>query len=446
MSDDERPDAAQPNVVGGPTRRRGDGGDLMPAMRFLRPAPSLGTPFRRFWWSFVISALGDGALLSAGPLLVSRETSDPALVAGAAFVTQLPFLLLSVVAGAFVDRLDRRRVVVAASALRGCSLTLLTAAVAVDRASIAVIYGCLFVLGVGDVLGQNAGSALLPALVPPEDLARANARIFGAFTVSDQLVGPPLGAALFVVGAALPFGLDAATFFVAALLVYGIRLPASATADERADKSSRLLAEMRAGVRWLWHHHVVRMLAVTLCIMNITFMGTMAVFVLYAKQRLGLGATGYGLLLTVSAVGGLVGTGFAARLERRFGPGNLLRAGLVIEGLTHVGLASTTDPWVAGAIMTVFGVHALVWGVVTVTIRQRAVPDEFRGRVNGVYALFSVGGAALGALSGGWIARGWGITAPFWFAAVVIAVLTAVVWRTFGRRLAREVGIEVGTG
>jgi MFS family permease len=395
----------------------------------------LGRDFNRFWGSYTISALGDGALLAAGPLLVAERSLDPALVAGAAFVQQLPFLLLAVLLGAVVDRLPRKPVLVAASLLRGGCIGLLALAVTTDTASIPVIYAALFALGCGDVLASNAAQAFIPGLVPPADLPRANARIFGAYTVSDQLIGPPLGAALFVATAALPFALDSATFFLAAALVAGIAL----REPPRETVPTKLRQEIAEGVRWLWNHHVVRMLAVTLCIMNITFMGTMAIYVLYAKQRLDLGPTGYGLLLTVSAVGGLVGTGFAARLEERFGASVLLRAGLVIEGLTHVGLASTTSAYVAGAIMAVFGVHALVWGVVTVSLRQRVVPDALRGRVNGVYQLFSVGGAAVGALLGGWIAREWGITAPFWFAAAVIAVLTVGVWRTFGRRLAREV-------
>lgn len=393
----------------------------------------LGRDFNRYWLSYTISALGDGALLSAGPLLVSRASSDPALVAGAAFVSQLPFLLFSLVAGAYVDRLERRAVLIAASLLRGSALVVLTAAVALDGASIPLIYATLFAVGCGDVLATGAASSLLPSLVPAGDLARANARIFGSFTVCDQLIGPPIGAALFVVGAALPFGLDAVTFFAAATLIARM----AAVPRPAVEQREHLLREVQAGVRWLWRHRVLRMLSLTICLMNVTFMGVMAVFVLYAKQRLGLGPTGYGLLLTASAVGGLVGTGFAARLEARLGAGALLRAGLVIEGLTHVGLALTRNGWVAGAVMTVFGVHALVWGVVTVTIRQRVVPDELRGRVNGVYALFSVGGAAVGALCGGWVARGWGITAPFWVAAIVIAVLTSGVWRTFGARLPR---------
>ncbi|MDX6224532.1 MAG: hypothetical protein QOE64_908, partial [Frankiales bacterium] len=304
----------------------------------------LGRDFNRFWGSYTISALGDGALLAAGPLLVAERSLDPALVAGAAFVQQLPFLLLAVLLGAVVDRLPRKPVLVAASLLRGACIGLLALAVTTDTASIAVIYAALFALGCGDVLASNAAQAFIPGLVAAADLPRANARIFGAFTVCDQLIGPPLGATLFVAAAALPFALDSATFFLAAALVAGIALrepPREATA-------TKLRHEIREGVVWLWNHHVVRMLAVTLCVMNITFMGTMAIYVLYARERLGLGATGYGLLLTVSAVGGLVGTGFAARLEARFGAGVLLRAGLIIEGLTHVGLASTRNPYVAG--------------------------------------------------------------------------------------------------
>lgn len=395
--------------------------------------PRLGRDFDRYWLSYTISAIGDGALLSAGPLLVSQRSEDPALVAGAAFVSQLPFLLLSLVAGAYVDRLDRRRVLIAANLLRGSALVVLTTAVVLGGAGIPLIYVALFTVGVGDVLATGSASSLLPSMVSPGDLARANARIFGSYTVCVQLIGPPIGAVLFVAGSALPFGLDAVTFFAAAALVARMSSVGTPSSGQR----EHLLREVRAGVRWLWQHQVLRVLAVTICIMNITFMGVMAVFVLYAKQRLGLGPTGYGLLLTASAVGGLVGTGYAARLETRFGAGALLRAGLVVEGLTHVGLAVTRDGYVAAAVMTVFGVHALVWGVVTVTIRQRVVPDELRGRVNGVYALFSVGGAAVGALTGGWIAHAWGITAPFWVAAGVVALLTPAVWRTFGARMPR---------
>jgi MFS-type transporter involved in bile tolerance (Atg22 family) len=95
----------------------------------------------------------------------------------------------------------------------------------------------------------------------------------------------------------------------------------------------------------------------------------------------------------------------APRLHDRFGPTTLLRAGLLIEITTHVVLVATRSPWFAGAVIVLFGVHTVVWGVVVATLRQRIVPDGLRGRVNGVYSLLDLGGAALGTLLDAFIAQ-----------------------------------------
>ncbi|MBE1563679.1 MFS family permease [Nonomuraea africana] len=136
------------------------------------------------------------------------------------------------------------------------------------------------------------------------------------------------------------------------------------------------------------------------------------------------------------AVGLLLGAAIAPRLQARFSDSLLLRVGLVIETLTHVGLALATTAWVAGPVLLAFGVHGSVLGAVITTLRQRAVPDELRGRVDSVYLWFSIGGAALGSLVGGVIARWLGITGPFWMSAVAMTVFTVLAWRPFGRRLA----------
>jgi predicted MFS family arabinose efflux permease len=177
------------------------------------------------------------------------------------------------------------------------------------------------------------------------------------------------------------------------------------------------------------------MLAVCLCFMNVTLVGAFAILVLYARERLGLTEVGFGLLLAASAVGGIAGTIVAARLQRRFGTALLLRVGLVIETCTHLSLALARVPWVAAATMVVFGAHASLWGILSLSWRQRVVPDALRGRVNSGYFLFSVGGAAIGALGGGFVARGLGITAPFWIAFGGMVVLTAVAWRRFSPAL-----------
>src|SRR5215211_936280 len=145
----------------------------------------------------------------------------------------------------------------------------------------------------------------------------------------------------------------------------------------------------------------------------------------------GLDEIGFGMLLSVWALGGLAGAWLAPRLRDRFGPSVLLRAGLVIETATELILAVTHSPVVAAATLVVFGVHATVWGVITASLQQRLVPDRLRGRVGSVFGLLALGGAALGTLAGGFVADATTLTAPFWLAAVGMVALTASVWRRF---------------
>jgi MFS family permease len=158
----------------------------------------------------------------------------------------------------------------------------------------------------------------------------------------------------------------------------------------------------------------------------------MAVFVLYATDHLGLGDVGFGLLLTVEAVGGLIGSASYGRLERRFSLAAIMRGGLIIETLTHLVLAVTSSALVAGAMLTIFGVHAVIWGTTATTVRQRAVPEGLLGRVTGVYMLGAVGGGLIGTLLGGLIAQQFGLTAPFWFGFVGSTVLLFAIWGSLG--------------
>lgn len=175
----------------------------------------------------------------------------------------------------------------------------------------------------------------------------------------------------------------------------------------------------------------MRTLALTVFAFNVTFGAAMAVYVLYARERLGLEEMGYGLLMTATALGGLLGATAYRWLEQRFTLATLMRIGLVIETLTHLALALTREPMVAGLMMAVFGVHAIVWGTTSTTVRQRAVPSRLLGRVTSVYLLGSVGGLALGSVLGGALAQRWGVVAPYWFGFLGSALLTVVMWRSF---------------
>lgn len=393
-------------------------------MQTVAPA-RLGTGFRWLLASSWISNLGDGVALAAGPLLVASQTRDPFLVAMAVLLQQLPWLLFGLFAGALSDRVDRRLIVVAVDVTRAGVLAVLALSIGTDTVSIGLVLLALFLLGTAEVFADNASSTLLPMLVERRDLAVANARLMTGFVTVNQLAGPPLGALLFTVGAIWPFVTQGVLVAFGALLVSRLRLPVSASAPAGSRHVRRDIAE---GLRWVWQHAAVRTLVLTIFTFNITYGAAWSVLVLYATERLGMGAVGFGLLTTVMAVGGLAGTASYGWITRRVSLADVMRIGLVIETLTHLALALTTVPAVALVIFFVFGAHAFIWGTTSVTVRQRAVPTFLQGRVGSVNSLGVYGGLVLGAAIGGVVAQRWGVTAPFWFAFVGSAVFVVLIW------------------
>jgi MFS family permease len=386
----------------------------------------LGTSFRWLLASTVVGNVGDGVALAAGPLLVASQTHDPLLVAAAAFLQRLPWLVLGVFAGAIVDRIDRRRLVIAVDSLRAVVLAALTATIVTGVVDITVVLVVMFVIGTAEVFADIAGSTLLPNMVAREDLGIGNARLMGSYLVTNQLVGPPIGAALFVAGRAWPFGVNALCCLLGAMLVARVAVR-PVPDDERARRSVR--AEVADGVRWLWRHPPVRTLALTILLFNLTYGAAWSVLVLYATQRLGMSEFGFGLLTTAVAVGGAVGIASYGWLERHFSLGNMMRACLLTETLSHLAFALTRSPYVAMTTMVAFGAEAFVWATTSTTVRQRAVPSALLGRVQSVYMIGLFGGLLVGQAIGGVLARHWGLTAPFWFGFVGSALLLAGIWR-----------------
>ena len=387
----------------------------------------LGRSFRFLLSATFINNVGDGIVLSAGPLLVASTTRDPLLVSMALLSERLPVFLFGVLGGAIADRFDRRRLVVIANVGRAIVLIALVATIASGTVNIAVVLAVLFILGTAETFADSASSTLLPGLVAREDLGIANARLQGGFLLTNQLVAPPIGAFLFAAGMALPFAANAAAFALGALLVSRV---VTSTKREIAVRTG-LRSEMAEGFRWLMAHPPMRTLALTIFTFNVTFGAAWSVLVLYAGDRLGLDEVGFGVLITASAAGGLIGAALYGRLERRFSLGNIMRGGLIIETLTHLTLAVTTLPAVAFGILVLLGVHEFAWGTTSTVVRQRAVPDALLGRVGGVYRVANVGGIVIGTPIGGLLARTFGLTAPFWFGFIGSLVLVVVLWRQF---------------
>ena len=398
----------------------------------------LGRPFLKLWSASGVTNLGDGFALAAAPLLAASLTRDPVLVAGLTFAQTLPWLLFSLVSGGLVDRLDRKRVMAAAGVLRAALLGTLGVAVFFNVVNLPLLYAVFFLLGTLENLVDTAAVALLPAVVTASQLEPANARLVGTATVANVMIGPPLGGLLFAATPALPLLLSAGTYVLGAGLLIGLRGDYRASLTDRdAASSTSLLREIREGLTWLQRHALLRTLALTLGVMNLTNVAYAAVLVLFAQERLGLGATGYGLLLAAEAVGGVAGSLLVRRVITRLGAGTALRVGLFVEALVPALLALFPSAFFAGTALALFGLHAAVWSVVTASLRQELVPARLLGRVRGAYNLVGSGSMALGAPLGGLLAGRFGLAAPFWFAALAVALLIPLTWHVLNDREVR---------
>lgn len=396
----------------------------------------LGRPYRWLLSAAWTANVGDGIALAAGPLLVASQTDSAMLVATAALLQRLPWLLFGLWAGALADRLDRRRVVMIANALRVLVVAVLCGAIVTGTVNITVVLATMFLYGVAEVFADTTSQTLLPALVPRKFLSTGTHRLQAGFLTCNQLIGPPVGAFLFSLGAVFPFLAQVVVVAMAIVLVSRI---ASSPAPEGAPgldahrvpgaARSHVRREIGEGLRWILGSPPVRTLALVILVFNVTWAASWSVLVLWSRDHLGMTEVGFGLLTTASAIGGLVGTTLYSRLERRFSVVSIMRVCLAIEVVMHLGLAFTRQGWIAIAIMFVFGAYAFVWGTISMTTRQRAVPQRFQGRVGSVHMICVFAGLVLGQFLGGLIAEHWGLTAPFWFAFGGAGVTLLLVWR-----------------
>jgi MFS family permease len=377
--------------------------------------PSRVAPFARLVTASGLSNVADGIFLVALPLVTLGVTRDPAAFASVTLVGRLPWLFFALPAGALADRLDRRRTMTLVDVGRAALIGALAVVVSAGWEELWMLYLIAFALGTGETLFDTAAQSILPGVVvDPDQLAKANGRLYVVELTANQFIGPPLGGLLAGVALAGALGASAAAYLFAAgilLLLVGNFRP------ERAGPNTRIRTDIVEGARYLAGHRVLRTMALCTGLSNLASTAMMAVFALYAVDPgpLHLSESAYGILLTAGAIGAVIGSAMAAPVERALGRTTTLAATIGVFSLTLFAPAFTTNAWLVGA-LSVLGGASVIWNVITVSLRQRIAPDALLGRVNAGYRLLAWGtmplGAALGGVLGDWI----GLRATFWVA------------------------------
>jgi MFS family permease len=240
----------------------------------------------------------------------------------------------------------------------------------------------------------------------------------------NQFVGPPLGGVLIGISVPLVLGGSVIGYALAAV---GLTLVTGTFRPERSGPPTRLTTDIAEGLRYLWHHRVLRTLAIMVGVLNLASTAAFAVVVLYAVSPgpMGLSEAGFGILLTTFAIGSLLGSFVAAPLEARFGRVPILFTGVALVSIMFAVPAFTTSALVVGGAYVVTGLSVVVWNVITVSLRQRIVPDELLGRLNAAYRLLAWGSQPIGALLGGVIGAWLGLPAVFLLAGALGLTLLA---------------------
>jgi MFS family permease len=369
--------------------------------------------FRQLVISSGLSNLADGMFQIALPLVTLGVTRDPAAFATVTLALRLPWLLCALPAGALADRLDRRRTMLLVDLGRATAIGGLAVAIATGSETLWLLCTLAFALGVAETLFDTAAQSIVPSLVAPDDLSRANGRLYAVEITMNQFVGPPLGGLLVGLTAAGAVAGSAATYLAAAI---ALTLIAGSFRPRRSGPPTRLSRDIVDGARYLFSHRLLRTLALLTGILNLTGTAALTVLPLYAvgpDGPMGLSEAGLGLLFTAGAVGAVAGSIVAPSVERVLGRPRALLVVMLTSTVATGAPGVTASALLVAAAGALSGTISVVWNVITVSLRQRITPDHLLGRVNAGYRLLAWGSMPLGALAGGLLADLFGLRAAF---------------------------------
>jgi MFS family permease len=397
-------------------------------------APPLGARYHRLWAATAISNLGNGVLYAAMPLLAQTITTSPTQFSAVTASTALPGLLVALHAGAIVDRLDRRRVMIAMDFARLAVLVVFSIVLLVAHVPLWLLYLSAFLLGAGDVTFDGAARSLVPSLVPMERLDAANGRLAAATDTMDELLGPPTGVALFAIATAAPFIFDAATFGLSAVLLATIAGTFRAERDTRHhDGDASFRREIAEGLRFVRESRVLRVLSGTTGMLAFFSSANLAVLLLFVTETIGLPRAGWGYLLMTIAIGGVLGSLAVEWFTRRFEPVTVFAGAVAVNGAAYLLLSTATEPIVATIAAVAWGAGVSTGLTVSMGLRQALTPDHLLGRVMSVFRVLVGLGGVVGAILGGVLADAIHLRAPYVCSGIVQLVMTPVIVVTLRR-------------
>ena len=389
--------------------------------------------FRRFWIGQAVYSMGDEISALALPLIAVLTLGASATQMGIInALGYLPFLLVGLQAGVWVDRMRRRQILIWGDVGQGALLLTIPAAATLGILRIEQIYVIALLIGAINVVASVAQQSFLPSLVQRRHLPAANSRLEATRSVTG-IVGPGVAGFLVqILTAPIAILVNAVTLGVSATLLGSMRTKEPPLPPDAGRGGMR--AQVAEGLGIVLRHPLLRPLMS--CGMTHNFFRRMfeAIFVLYLVSELGVDPALLGLIIAAGGPGALLGALAAVRVARRIGVGPTIVWAQVLTGIACLATPLAGGPiWLAALILAtgefLLGIARTMFNITQLSLRQAITPDRLQGRVNATMRFMMWGVTPLGALSGGLLGTAIGLRPALFIGAV--GVLVAFAWVGF---------------
>ena len=361
----------------------------------------LSGDFGRFWLGQTISNLGSSFTFFALPLLVFNLTGSPINLGITTAAEFVPYLLFGLVIGAWVDRVDRKRLMIATDLARAAVIATIPLLAATDALSVGWIYGVAFCSATLTIAFDAAEFAAIPSLVPSnDDLVTANGRVQASYSAA-QIAGP-LAAGLLITIAPVQqvLWVDAASFLVSAGTLALIGRPFNAPRDTEGRRALR--REIAEGLRYVLGHPVLRNISAMMALINLVAATVYTQLVVFAKHQLDASDSQVALLYAAGSAGVVLLSLAAGPVRRRLSFSLAALGALLVDGLLTMVLAATHWYWAALGLWAAISGLGIFFNINTVSLRQQIVPNHLLGRVISIAGVLAWSAIPLGAVTGGW--------------------------------------------
>lgn len=390
--------------------------------------------FAVFWFGETLAMFGGRITLLAIPFVAALTLGATPLQMGMLNAVQiLPYLLLTLPAGVWIDRMRKRPLMLTANLVRALLLSFIPAAYALDLLGMGMLYACGFGIGACTLVFDLAYQSYLPALVGRKDLVEGNSKLEISRSAA-EIAGPGLAGALIGILAA-PFALlvHSAMLLISAASIGRIRR-IERKPDPRSSERGMLLSEIREGLALVFRNPYLKAIAGEATTYNFFSQVTGAVLILYITRELGIGAGPLGLIMGAAGAGSILGSLLAGPLAKRFRLGRAIYVSMLLGcGAPMLVLLTHGSGLLSAVILFVSfffgGLGVVISNIHVVSLRQTVTPDRLLGRMNASYRFVVTGAAPAGSLLGGVLGSTFGLQATLAIGAA--GTLLALLWVVF---------------